>query len=148
MRYRRVAVLRCRGASNAARPPTDDPDTVPALKKVLRSLHAIRHLPPERIAWRLVQRSRRRLAARFPDAARARWQPVLERGYALVFQNLRGTQTSGGVNALFAAERADGVARGGQPVPECEHGQGADPRRDYAGHRRGRPRVGPVSHLP
>ena len=44
-----------------------------------------------------------------PDAARALWRPVLERGYALVFQNLRGTQKSDGVNTLFAVEQADGV---------------------------------------
>ena len=44
-----------------------------------------------------------------PAAARARWQPVLERGYAVVFQNLRGTQGSGGRNRLFADEREDGV---------------------------------------
>ncbi len=40
---------------------------------------------------------------------RAAWQPVLDRGYAVVFQNLRGTQSSGGINELFSAEREDGV---------------------------------------
>lgn len=40
---------------------------------------------------------------------RAAWQPIIDRGYAIVFQNLRGTQSSGGRNDLFAAEREDGV---------------------------------------
>lgn len=44
-----------------------------------------------------------------PELTRAAWQPVLDRGYAVVFQNLRGTQTSGGRNNLFANERDDGV---------------------------------------
>ena len=78
-------------------PPTDDLDTVSAQKKVLRSLHAIRHLPPERIAWRLVQRSRRRLAARFPDTARAR---LRRRAAALV------NERASGRIAAFAREKA------------------------------------------
>lgn len=44
-----------------------------------------------------------------PVATRAAWQPVLDRGYAIVFQNLRGTQSSGGRNDIFGAEREDGV---------------------------------------
>lgn len=44
-----------------------------------------------------------------PEATRAAWQPVLDRGYAVVFQNLRGTQASGGRNRLFGNEREDGV---------------------------------------
>ena len=42
-------------------------------------------------------------------ATRAAWLPVLDRGYAVVFQNLRGTQSSGGVNRVFGNEREDGV---------------------------------------
>lgn len=44
-----------------------------------------------------------------PALTRAAWQPVIDRGYAVVFQNLRGTQSSGGRNEIFASEREDGV---------------------------------------
>ena len=44
-----------------------------------------------------------------PAAIMAAWRPVLDRGYAVVMQAIRGRQTSGGIDRMFAGERADGA---------------------------------------
>ena len=49
-----------------------DPNTARTLDKVLRGFNAVRHLPPSRIGWRLVQRTRRRLPASLPSMTHER----------------------------------------------------------------------------
>ena len=45
---------------------------MPDLATLRRSFHAVRHLPPGRIGWRLLQRTRRRLPALLPELTHAR----------------------------------------------------------------------------
>lgn len=44
-----------------------------------------------------------------PAALLATWAPVFDRGYAVVFQNIRGRGLSGGIDQLFTTEREDGA---------------------------------------